>query len=40
MVYLFNTTYMSVDHAHHETFRAKECKGGIKFDNQLFRCLS
>ena len=27
------TTYISVDLAHHETFRAKVDKGGIKFDN-------
>ena len=30
MVLLFCTTYISVDIAHHEIFRAKVCKGGIK----------
>ena len=30
MVYLFYTTYISVDLAHHEIFRAKFGKGGIK----------
>ena len=30
MVYLFYTTYISVDLAHRETFRAKVGKGGIK----------
>ena len=29
MVYLFNTTYISVDLAYHEIFRAKVGKGGI-----------
>ena len=29
MVYLFYTTYISVDLAHHEIFRAKVGKGGI-----------
>ena len=29
MVYLFYTTYTSVDLAHHEIFRAKVDKGGI-----------
>ena len=29
MVYLFNTTYISVDIAHHKIFRAKAGKGGI-----------
>ena len=31
MVLLFYTTYISVDLAHHEIFRAKFGKGGIKF---------
>ena len=30
MVELFYTTYISVDLAHHEIFRAKVGKGGIK----------
>ena len=30
MVLLFYTTYTSVDTAHHEIFRAKVGKGGIK----------
>ena len=29
MVYLFYTTYISVDLAHHKIFRAKVGKGGI-----------
>ena len=29
MVYLLYTTYISVDLAHHEIFRAKVGKGGI-----------
>ena len=29
MLYLFYTTYISVDLAHHEIFRAKVGKGGI-----------
>ena len=29
MVLLFNTTYFSVDLAHHQIFRAKFGKGGI-----------
>ena len=29
MVYLFYTTYISVDLAHHEIFRAKDGKRGI-----------
>ena len=32
MVLLFYTTYISVDLAHHEIFRAKVGKGGIKVD--------
>ena len=32
MVWLFYTTYISVDIPHHEIFRAKVGKGGIKFD--------
>ena len=31
MVLLFNTTYISVDLAHHEIFRAKVSKGGINY---------
>ena len=30
MVYLFYTTYISVDIAHHEIYRAKDGKGGIR----------
>ena len=30
MVYLFYTTYISEDLAHHEIFHAKDGKGGIK----------
>ena len=30
MVQLFYTTYISVDNVHHEIFRAKVGKGGIK----------
>ena len=30
MVLLFNTAFISVDLAHHEIFRAKIGKGGIK----------
>ena len=30
MVYLFYTTYISVDLAHHEILRSKAGKGGIK----------
>ena len=33
MVYLFYTTIISVDHAHHEIFRAKVGKGGINQEN-------
>ena len=32
MVLLFYTTIISVDHAHHEIFRAKVGKGGISED--------
>ena len=32
MVLLFYTTYISVDLAHHEIFRAKVDKGGIKVE--------
>ena len=32
MLLLFYTTYISVDIPHHEIFRAKVGKGGIKFD--------
>ena len=35
MVYLFYTTYMSVALAHHEIYRAKVGKGGIKHFNQF-----
>ena len=31
MVFLFYTTYISVDLAHHEMFHAKVGKGGIKW---------
>ena len=31
MVLLFYTTYISVNLAHHEIFRAKVGKGGIKY---------
>ena len=34
MVYLFYTTYISVDLAHHEIFRAKVGKGGINRHTQ------
>ena len=34
MVSLFYTTYISVDLAHHEIFRAKVGKGGIKRHNK------
>ena len=30
MVYLFDTTYISVDLEHHEIYHAKVGKGGIK----------
>ena len=30
MVYLLNTTYICIDLAHHDIFRAKVGKGGIK----------
>ena len=30
MVLLFYTTFISVDRADHEVFRAEVCKGGIK----------
>ena len=30
MVYLFYTTYISIDLAHHEIFHAKAGKAGIK----------
>ena len=33
MVLLFYTTYISVDLAHHEIFRAKVGKGGISSEN-------
>ena len=36
MVYLFYTTYISVDLAHHEIFRAKVGKGGINWDVLCF----
>ena len=32
MVYLFYTTYIGVDLAHHEIFRAKFGKGGIIYN--------
>ena len=32
MAYLFYTTCISVDLAHHEIFRAKVGKGGIKIE--------
>ena len=32
MVYVFYTTYISVDLAHHKIYRAKVGKGGIKHD--------
>ena len=35
MVKLFYTTYISVDLAHHEIFRAKVGKGGINIRNAL-----
>ena len=35
MVYLFYTTYISVDLAHHELFRAKVGKGSINATNCL-----
>ena len=35
---LFYTTYISVDLAHHETFRAKVDKGGIKVLNSKVYC--
>ena len=34
MVSLFYTTYISVDRAHHEIFRAKAVKGGITSGGQ------
>ena len=37
MVSLSYTTYISVDIAHHETFRAKVGKGGIKNLTVWFR---
>ena len=36
MVSLFYTTYISVDLAHHEIFRAKVGKGGIR---SIVRCI-
>ena len=42
MVKLFYTTYISVDIAHHEIFRAKVGKGGIKdarcFSKKYYCC--
>ena len=35
MVYLFNATYISIDNAHHDIFRAKVGKGGIKLPASL-----
>ena len=35
MVYLFYTTYISVDLAHHEILRAKVGKGGISTSRTL-----
>ena len=35
MVLLFYTTYISVDFAHHEIFRAEVGKGGIKKKTQI-----
>ena len=35
MVYLFYTTYINVDVAHHDIFNAKVCKGGIKIDRTI-----
>ena len=37
MVYLFYTTYISVDLAHHEIIRAKVGKGGINVWNICYR---
>ena len=38
MVYLFYTTYISVDLAHHEIFHAKVGKGGIKQSMREMKC--
>ena len=39
MVLLFCTTYISVNLAHHEIFRAKIGKGGIKYANVTLRII-
>ena len=36
MVYLFYTTYISADLAHHEIYRAKVGQGGINMNHGLF----
>ena len=36
MVELFYTTYISVDLAHHELFRAKVCTGGLNIEKPNF----
>ena len=36
MVKLFYTTNISVDFAHHEIFRAKAGKGGIKSNDNIY----
>ena len=38
MVLLFYTTYISVDLAHHEIFRAKVGKGGIIYFTPYISC--
>ena len=40
MVYLFYTTYISVDLAHHEIFHAKVGKGGIMLNTSRLWCLT
>ena len=37
MVQLFYTTYISLDLANHEIFRAKVGKGGIKVNKECYK---
>ena len=39
MVELYYTTYISVDLAHHDSFRAKGHKGGINHVQQRFNII-
>ena len=40
MVLLFHTTFISVDLAHHELFRAKVGKGGISINTEILESVT